>query len=85
MNDEMIVKAIHRLKPTAQFTFNNCDYSTIKWDLLEGDAPTLKDIENAIKANAADEINQAKETASAKAQLLERLGITPDEAKLLLS
>jgi hypothetical protein len=79
-----LVKAIHKLKPTAQFSFIDDDYSTIKWDVLEGDAPTKKQIDDAIKAVKADEANQIEANATAKAALLERLGITEDEAKLLL-
>ena len=84
MNDEMIVRAIRRLKPTAQFTFSDCDYNTIKWDVLDGDAPTLKQITDAIKANQADDIAEAESRAVAKSALLVKLGITEDEAKLLL-
>jgi hypothetical protein len=80
-----LVKAIHKLKPTAQFSFTDDDYSTIKWDVLEGDAPTKKQIDDAIKAVKADEANQIEANATAKAALLERLGITEDEAKLLFS
>jgi hypothetical protein len=80
-----LVKAIHKLKPTAQFSFIDDDYSTIKWDVLEGDAPTKKQIDDAIKAVKADEANQIEANATAKAALLERLGITEDEAKLLLA
>lgn len=37
-----LAKAIRKLKPTAEFSFINEDYSTIKWDVLEGAAPTKK-------------------------------------------
>jgi hypothetical protein len=77
--------AIRKLKPTAEFSYSNDDYSTIKWDVLEGDAPTQKEIDAAIKQIKTDEITQAEAKAKAKAALLDRLGITEDEAKLLLS
>jgi hypothetical protein len=80
-----LAKAIYRLKPTAQFSFNNDDYSTIKWDVLEGNEPTKKQIDDAIKAIKVEEANQIDANATAKAALLDRLGITEDEAKLLLS
>ena len=80
-----LTKAIKKLKPNSEFSFNDDDYSTIVWDQLEGDAPTQKDIDAAIKQIKADELTQAKAKATAKAALLERLGITEDEAKLLLS
>ncbi len=78
-------KAIVLLKPTAEFSYTDDDYSSIKWDVLEGDAPTQKEIDKAIEQIKADELTEATNKAAAKAALLERLGITEDEAKLLLS
>jgi len=80
-----LVKAIRKLKPTAEFSFTNDDYSTIKWDVLDGKAPTQAEIDVAIEQVKADEIVQAKTKADAKAALLDRLGITAEEARLLLS
>jgi len=80
-----LVKAIRKLKPNSEFSFNNDDYSTIKWDVLEGEAPTQAQIDSAIEQIKADEITEAETKAQAKAALLERLGITADEAKLLLA
>jgi len=77
--------AIRKLKPTAEFSYTNDDYSTIKWDVLDGDAPTNKEIDDAIKAVKAAEKTEASDKASAKSALLAKLGITADEAKLLLS
>ena len=74
-----IAKAIKKLKPTAEFSFNNDDYSTIHWDVLEGDAPTKSEIEAAIKQIKADELS-AKATAEAK---LAELGLTTDDLKAL--
>jgi hypothetical protein len=78
-------KAILKLKPGSEFTFQNDDYSTINWIILEGDAPTQKQIDDAIEQVKADELTEAATKAAAKAALLDRLGITADEAKLLLS
>ena len=80
-----LVKAIRLLKPNSEFSYQNEDYSTIKWDVLEGDAPTQAEIDAAIKKIEADEIAQATKEANDKAALLTKLGITADEAKLLLS
>jgi len=85
MKSIYISKAITKLRPTAEFSFTNDDYSTIKWAVLEGDAPTQKEIDEAIKEVKADEIAEAKSKASAKSALLAKLGLTEDEAKLLLS
>jgi hypothetical protein len=76
-----LVTAIKNLHPEAEFSFTDNDYSTIKWDVLEGDAPTAKAIEDEIKRIKEEE--EAKPLA--KAALLTKLGITADEAKLLLS
>ena len=43
------------------------------------------DFDDAIKAIKVEEANQVKTNAANKAALLDRLGITADEAKLLLS
>jgi len=83
--DNYLVKAIQSLRPTAEFSFNDEDYSTIKWDVLEGEAPTQAEINAEIVKIKANEIKEAENKAAAKAALLERLGITEDEAKLLLA
>jgi hypothetical protein len=80
-----LVKAIRKLKPNSEFSFTDDDYSTVKWDVLDGDAPTKKEIDNAIEQVKAEEKTEAADRATAKAALLDRLGITEDEAKLLLS
>lgn len=79
-----LTEAIKLLKPNAQFSYNSDDYSTIKWDVLEGDAPTYAEIELAAKQVAANNLKEIKDKATAKADLLVKLGITEDEAKLLL-
>jgi hypothetical protein len=79
-----LVKAIRFLKPSAQFSFTDDDYSTIQWDVLEGDAPTQSEIDAAIKQVKADDAQAQTDKAASKAALLARLGITADEAALLL-
>lgn len=80
-----LTKAIRLIKPTAEFSYQNGDYSTIKWDVLDGEAPTQSEIDAALRKVEADEIAQAAKDASDKAALLNKLGISADEAKLLLS
>lgn len=80
-----ITEAIQLLRPTAEFSLTDNDYSTIKWDVLEGDAPTKKEIEAAIEQVKANEISDKAKAETDKAALLARLGITAEEAKLLLS
>lgn len=84
MNNHLVL-AIRKLRPNSEFSFQNNDYSTIKWDVLEGTAPTQSEIDTAIEQIKADELAEAEAKATAKAALLERLGITQDEANLLLS
>jgi hypothetical protein len=52
---------------------------------LEGKAPTQSEIDAEIVKIKAAEVSDKAEKATAKAALLERLGITADEATLLLS
>ena len=78
-------KAIKALRPTSEFSYSDNDYSTIKWDKLEGDAPTKSEIDAAIKQVETDEIAAKATQQSAKSALLERLGLTEEEASLLLS
>ena len=82
---DYLADAIKSLRPSAEFSYINQDYSTIKWDVLEGKAPTQSEIEAEITKIKATEITQATEKAAAKAALLQRLGITADEAALLLT
>ena len=79
------VKAIQLLKPNSEFSFTDDDYSTIKWDKIEGQAPTQAEVDSAIEQIKADEIKSAAKAESDKVALLAKLGITADEAKLLLS
>ena len=79
-----MTEAIQLLRPTAEFSLTDNDYSTIKWDILEGDAPTKKEIEAAIEQVKANEISDKAKAETDKAALLARLGITAEEAKLLL-
>lgn len=85
MENIYLFKAIKLLKPNAQFSFQESDYSTIKWDVLEGAAPTQAEIDSAIEQVKENEIAESKAKATAKAQLLAQLGITEEQAKLLLS
>lgn len=80
-----LFKAIKSLKPSAEFTFKDEDYSTIEWIVLEGEAPSIEEIEAEIVLIKDAEKNDAIEKTLAKTALLARLGITAEEAELLLS
>lgn len=78
--------AIRKLKPTAEFSYTNDDYSTVVWDVLDGNAPTQKEIDDAIKAIKTEEANesQLKATAKAAAQSkLAALGLTVEDLTAL--
>ena len=85
MNEQTLIKAIVKLRPSSEFSFTDGDYSSIVWTSLEGEAPTKAEIEKAMKQVEAVEILEARAKESQKAALLEKLGITADEAALLLS
>ena len=86
MESTKLAKAIRLLRPNAQFSYTNDDYSTIKWDVLEGEAPTQADIDAAIEQVKANEATEAEAKAAAKAAAeakLEALGLTADDLKAL--
>ena len=79
-------KAIQKLKPNSEYVIQSNDYSTIKWVVLKGDAPTQAEIDAAIEQVKADELaaeakaEADKATATAK---LAALGLTADDLKAL--
>jgi hypothetical protein len=79
-----LVRAIKKLHPEAEFSFTDNDYSTIKWDVLNGEAPTQSEIDEAIKQVKADEITETKAKETARQAIADRLGLTADELKILL-
>jgi hypothetical protein len=82
---DYLVTAIQSLRPDSAFVITNDDYSTIVWNTLEGKAPTAKEVDAEIERLKAKEIEDAANNATAKAALLARLGITEEEARLLLA
>jgi len=86
MQNNYLTKAIKKLKPTAEFSFTDNDYSTIKWDILEGDAPTQAEIDVAIEQVKEDdaqvELDKAAKKATAEAKLV-ALGLTADDLAAL--
>ena len=81
-----LTRAIKKLKPTAEFSFSNNDYSTIKWDQLDGKAPTQDEIDTAIKEIKAEEKAAEKKAEADKLiaqSKLAALGLTADDLKAL--
>jgi hypothetical protein len=81
-----LVKAINKLKPNSEFSFTDDDYSTIKWDILEGKPPTQAEIDAAIEQIKTDEsqteLDKAAKKANAEAKLV-ALGLDLDDLRAL--
>jgi type VI protein secretion system component VasA len=84
MKPKDLADAILTLVPNAEFTFQECDLETLQWH-SKGTKPTNEQILAAVENNEALRIQASTAKAAEKAALLARLGITDDEAKLLLS
>jgi len=86
MTEEEIAKAIQFLKPNSGFYFTETDYSTIQWENLEGNAPTIQELEVALEqikeSEAQKEATKAAAKATAEAKLV-ALGLTADDLKAL--
>ena len=79
-------QAIKKLCPNAEFSFTDFDYSTIKWDVLEGAAPTQAEVDAAVEAIKQEEIQAEAQAAANKAAAkakLAALGLTTDDLKAL--
>lgn len=86
MTNEDLVKAIKYLKPTAEFSFQDVDYSTIKWDVLDGDAPSWAEIETAHQAVQQAEAQVKTQTEAKREAALSKLaalGLTADDLRAL--
>lgn len=81
---DYLVKAIRKLHPEAEFSITESDYSQTNWIVLDGEAPTQTEIDFAIAEIKDNEIKAKTQAAADKQALLAKLGITADEAKLLL-
>ena len=85
MTSQEIMDALFYLAPNSEFSFTETDLSTLKWDSIDIQRPTDKDIIAAIPlAKAAKEAAKA-DKAAARQAILDRLGITAEEAALLLA
>jgi hypothetical protein len=85
MIHEEIVKALSYLYPEAKYVLSGEDIENIDWQSTNIQKPDLATLEKAY-ADSLESDKKAKELAAIrKTALLERLGITEDEAKLLLS
>jgi len=85
MTSQEILDAIFYLAPNAEFSFIEADLSTLVWDSKDIEQPTDAAIIAAIPVAKTAIEAEAKASAAAKSALLDRLGITAQEAKLLLA
>ena len=82
---DYIIEAIKTLRPNCEFSFNEEDYSSIKYDKLDGTPPSDEEIDAMIIKIKNKDAEKLADKATDKAALLARMGLTADEAKLLLS
>ena len=76
------VKTIQHIRPNAQFALRDDE---LEWLDDTQEKPTDAEIKSGWTAYQAFVKKEAETKSAAKAALLDRLGITEDEAKLLLS
>ena len=81
---EKLIAALKALKPTSEFSIIGGEYSTIQWDVLDGDAPTEKQIADKIKELDKLESDRESQLIAQREAILDRLGLTAEEAALLL-
>lgn len=84
VNNMETAQAISALTNGAEWTWTGDDYSEINWVKINTAVPTESEIANKIESIKFDNANEAAQRAVDKSALLERLGITADEAALLL-
>ena len=84
MTHAEITHALANLCAGKEWSLSGDNYGDLVW-LSEGKAPTLAAIEAEIAALPAKKAQAEANKAAEKTALLAKLGITEDEAKLLLS
>jgi hypothetical protein len=86
MNNISISDAISFLIPNSEFRIVEDDLTTLEFFSPKGQKhPTQSEIDAAVEQIKADRLIETEAKATEKAALLAKLGITYDEAKLLLS
>ena len=81
MDIKLLANVISFIKPNAEFTLNANGLIWLDKKQIE---PTEAEIEAGLVAYQAEQVAAETQAAQAKAALLERLGITAEEATLLL-
>lgn len=76
-----LAKALTSLRPGKEFTFNDEDLTTIRWNDPDVVTPTQAEVDAELARLAQEELDK-KAVAEAK---LAALGLTPEDFKALLS
>jgi hypothetical protein len=79
-----ISKAIRHLDPASEFTMSEDNLDTLVFIKLTGDEPTHQQINETIPIVKDLEQQKKTDAAAQKQALLAKLGITAEEAQLLL-
>ena len=85
MDAIILARAIRELSPTAEFSFQKDDLSTLEWHNSKAKRPTDEEILAQYSLTEANIAKEASQRIIDKEALLKRLGITADEAALLLA
>jgi alpha-D-ribose 1-methylphosphonate 5-triphosphate synthase subunit PhnI len=86
LNARELSEAITHLKPDSEYVFQEADYSTIEWKSLEGDAPTLAEIDATIELIKQKKIEDQAEAEAKRQSALAKLaavGLEEDDLKAL--
>lgn len=73
-------RAIYSLRTGAEFVIKNDDYSTIVWHVLEGEAPTIEEVEAEMERLRLADLEEQETQKARRSAILERFGLTEDEA-----
>jgi hypothetical protein len=84
MDARIITRAILELSPTAEFSFKEDDLSTLEWHNSKAKRPTDEEILAQYSLTETNIAAEASQKIVDKEALLKRLGITAEEAALLL-
>jgi len=82
-----LVACLLEFAPGAEWKIDNNDYASLEW-YSDSEKPSLKDLESAwpkVLEKRQAELDKLANQAQAKEVLLARLGITAEEAQLLLA
>jgi two-component SAPR family response regulator len=85
MDNFMFCSAIAKLRPNKEYSVNGQDVTQIEWQDPKTKPITQEELDAAILEIQAERITEAETKATAKAALLKRMGLTADEAALLLA